>query len=598
MTGLAMIAAVIMTVFVYAAYQTARERVNRVGLARIVVRFLLGRPWHGEPLTDAGFRRPGTKALTRTGHASRFHHRPGWQRIAMRLGPALFLVLAGYGWVTDHEVTVWLLRGSLVAGAAGGVLYAERRWTARQHRKSVLYPLHVTLAQHLEKALPSRPESWLKVARDKSRVEITLPANFDANSQRMERIVTAASARLGIEAPRPKWELTGAKPMLILTAAVPPPGQVAFLDVADAIARARADELVLGIGREGRTVTVSLSGDSPHLGLSIGSGGGKSVTAELLAAQAAYRGSVVLVLDFPKLVSLPALRHLPNVAYCDSAALVHAGCVWLAHELEDRAALVRKHTDHDGIYRGPRLNRLLVICEESNALMNRLKRYWSDTRQKGDPKASPAIDGLELALLMGRQLYINLVMIGQYLTAAATGSGRDGAGRENLGVRILGRATTNNWKNLVPEHPYPGKTKRPGRVHVVTDDCRETQIVNISHAEARHLAVSGLVTACPERMPGRQHVSMQPMPPVSGPPNGGDQQVVSIGGPPVLMPPVLDGVSLSEAAGLGMLPGTLHAARKRAQRDPDHPQPIARRGRALLYDPQELTEYVEGISNV
>ena len=218
------------------------------------------------------------------------------------------------------------------------------------------------------------------------------------------------------------------------------------------------------------------------------------MTAELLAAQAAYRGATVLVLDFPKLVSLPALRGLPNVAYADSAALVHSACVWLAHELEERAELVKKYTDVDGIYRGPALFMLLVIAEESNALMNRLRHYWNDVRERGEPKRSPAIDGLELALFMGRQLHVNVAQIGQMLSVRASGSGE---ARENLGIRILGRATVNNWNVMVPEHPYPGKTARPGRVHVITDDCRETQIAAPSRREARHLAVAGISDTVP-----------------------------------------------------------------------------------------------------
>jgi hypothetical protein len=326
--------------------------------------------------------------------------------------------------------------------------------------------------------------------------------------------------------------------------------------------------------------------ESPHLGLSVGSGGGKSVCARLIGAQSAYRGATVLVLDYPKLVSLRALRGLPNVAYCDSAALVHSACVWLAHELEDRAHEVKENTDDDEVFHG-HLDRLLVICEESNALFNRLRMYWNDVRQSGDPKRSPAIDGLELALFMGRQLHVNVVQIGQMLTTRATGSGE---ARENLGIRILGRATENNWKVMVPEHPYPGKTTRPGRVHVVTDACVETQIAFATPREARTLAVAGVVTPCPKNMPGRPGVLVPARRPVLEYAEPADQGIV-LDVEPLVLDGVSDAVSLKQAVELGISQRRQGALERASTREKGFPKPVARRGNAGLYDPDALARY-------
>jgi hypothetical protein len=594
-TGAALILAVLVAVAVHAGWKTITERVHRVGLSRILVRFVRGRPWHGEPLTDAGFIRKGHKALTKTGHASRFAHRPEWQRILMRLVPLLAVVFGLYGLLYYRLFTVRAGEAATAAVAVWLGLLAWFRLRRSAHRRRYLSPLHAALAPHLKVALPAKPESWLKVAHDRSWARITLPASFDANPRTMDAIYQAASARLGMRNADPTWKLAGRKPMLVLEAAQPPPKRVILADVMDQIKAARDDELILGMAGRGKIARISLHNDSPHIGLSVSSGGGKSVTAELLAAQAAYRGAIVLILDFPKLVSLPALRHLPNVAYADSGALVHSALVWLARDLETRASLVKAHTDYDGIYRGPRLERMLVVCEESNALMDRLGKYWSDVREPGDPKRSPAIDGLELALLMGRQLYINIVQIGQFLSVRATGSG---AARENLGVRILGRATMNNWKILVPEHAYPGKTKRPGRVHVVTDSCDEVQLVKIEHREARQLATAGTVTPCPDSMPGRQRVPGPGRPPLRGPDQHGPNGTGPLTGPVVSdAVPVLDGgLSIKEAIGLGILPGTIDAERKAMQRAKTAgtwPRPIGNRGLARVWDPADLAEWVQ-----
>lgn len=246
--------------------------------------------------------------------------------------------------------------------------------------------------------------------------------------------------------------------------------------------------------------------------------------------------------------------------------------------------LVREHTDTDGVYRGPHLFRLLVIAEESNALMNRLRHYWNDVRERGDPKRSPAIDGLELALFMGRQLHVNVAQIGQMLSVRASGSGE---ARENLGIRIMGRASENNWKMMVPEHPYPGRTKRPGQVHVITDDCRETQIAGPTHREARQLAVAGVVTPCPRGMPGRSRVLAEARHPeilAPDPPRPG----IVLDVEPLVLEPVLDAVTLRQAHEMGIWAGTLESL-QRASTRPGFARPVpGRAGRAKRYRPDDL----------
>jgi len=581
------ILALVASIFLHAAYRTITGRVHREGLSLLIVRWLLGKPWHGEPLTDAGWSREGKRALTKTGHASRWAHRPQRERAAWRLGITAAVLATGYGLLFNRGVTLLALQLGAAAVLIGAGLQVWRSIRLRKHRKSRLYPLHNALTTIVRKGLPTNPEKWLAIDRgpEVRWVEITLPDEFAADSNQVKAITAAAAARLGMRNPQAKPQFTGAKPVLRLEAVEPPPKKVPLAGIREAIEAAKRHELVLGIGPAGVITVVSLALESPHLGLSVGSGGGKSWTARLIAAQAAYRGYIILILDFPKLVSLRALRGLPNVAYCDSAALVHSACVWLAHELENRATEVRDNTDDDEVFHGF-LERLLVICEESNALFNRLRHYWNDIRPPGAPKRSPAIDGLELALFMGRQLQVNVVQIGQMLTTRATGSGE---ARENLGIRLLGRATENNWKVMVPEHPYPGKTTRPGRMHVVTDTCVETQIAGVTPREARALAVAGMVTPCPRDMPGRPGV-LRPAPrPVLEYANGADQEIVLDAEPPVL-DAVSGAVSLGEAVELG-ISQRKKGALQRASTRPGFPEPVARRGNANLYDPDALARW-------
>src|SRR5215472_2828404 len=52
-------------------------------------RWLSGQAHHGHPVTDAGWFREGQRALTRTGHATRWWHLPRWKRSAHRTGGTL-----------------------------------------------------------------------------------------------------------------------------------------------------------------------------------------------------------------------------------------------------------------------------------------------------------------------------------------------------------------------------------------------------------------------------------------------------------------------------------------------------------------------------
>ena len=66
-----------------------QKRLSQHGIHALTWRFLTGHPWHGTAITDAGWLRPGVKALTRTGYAPRFHFRPRWQRTLMPPGARL-----------------------------------------------------------------------------------------------------------------------------------------------------------------------------------------------------------------------------------------------------------------------------------------------------------------------------------------------------------------------------------------------------------------------------------------------------------------------------------------------------------------------------
>ena len=115
-----------------------------------------------------------------------------------------------------------------------------------------------------------------------------------------------------------------------------------------ALDKAGPDTLVIGLGRDGKPVTISLHGDSPHLGLSMGPGAGKSVTARFLAAQMAYKGAVLLVPGRQADLAHVGAAGCRTSAYARDDDEIHAALLWLAGEVHWRNRVADKSADIEG----------------------------------------------------------------------------------------------------------------------------------------------------------------------------------------------------------------------------------------------------------
>lgn len=540
-------------------------------------RVLTGAHPDGKLRTDAGWFRPGSEPLTRTGHALRYWHRPRAHRAVINL-----LVIAGvlevaWGWIHHRTVTEDVLAAAAAAWLARGFW----RLTARRRRRTWVVPLH--LRTHEIAGIPkaAAAASWITVEVDGNAVQaayFTLPQGWPADDKDKQRLVAIASATCGLEAPEVSWRLAGPDPRLTLERSQPPPARVSLADIRDAIDRAGRDELVWGLGKKNTVVSTSLADDSPHLGLSIGSGGGKSATARALAAQRAYRGDIVLILDI-KMISHQWAKGLPNVHIARRPHEIHRALTWLGAEVDRRNEVALAGADIEGNVHSVVGPRLIVVCEELNATMRALRRYW---QQLGGEGRSPALDALDATSFMGRQVLVNLIYIGQRLSVKAIGG--DGDARENIGVLGFCRYSPSNWKMLAGDFPMPAKSLQPGRLQVVSDKVRETQCVFMSAREARALSVAGAVTPLPAGMPGAG-VAGETRAPINGPEQGFEAETKTPlrrpGGP----------MRLSEAVAEGVVSLKLGALRKASQRDKNFPARRGLDGVAGLYDAAELKEW-------
>ena len=334
--------------------------------------------------------------------------------------------------------------------------------------------------------------------------------------------------------------------------------------------------------------------DSPHVGISAGSGAGKSVTARLIATQVLYKGGIVLFLDF-KLISHHWARGLPNVAYAARPPEIHQAACWLAEEITRRNEVAMAGADIEGEVHANVGPRILVVAEELNATMGRLKAYWREVREKGDPATSPAIAAIEEGLATGRQARVNFLLIGQRLSAKATGSGNNADARENIGAIIMARYTKRTVEMLAPDRAIPAASSHVGRVQVVTATAvRETQVGFLTGREARAFATAGTVGLPRADMPfvtsagpvagAITDPAADGLETVSNPRSG---QALTVCGESVTPVPV----SLAEAVAAGIVRGTKRALQMDRWRDPAFPQPVDHRGQAQLFDAAELAAY-------
>ena len=574
-----------------------------------------GTGWHGKHVTNRGWTRPGTKALTPTGYAHRRWYLPRWQHALWRIRNTLVTVLTCAGLLFQSRRTADYLAVTAAAGAGYGAWRGRARMQEHGHRKNYVKPLHARLADTAGIPLANKPESWLEIPKDLSYAVLTWPKGAALpKPQEREAIESTAASTLGMKGAKPKWQFTGPHLKLKLTLPVPCPASVTLADVMDAIREAGVNDLILGVGQEKKITQVSLSHDSPHLALSADSGKGKSVVVRCILPQVLLRGGIGVILD-NKLVSHPWARGLPNVAYCDDIAKIHDFLEYLDGELDRRARFIRANTDIYGNLTGSPGPRMLIVLEELNLMMNRLRSYWSEllSADKSLPKdereylpaMSPAVRAMENASYIGRELKVHLLFVSQRLSAKATAGSGDV--RMNMGTRILAGYDAATWDMLVGKQvamPPPSRHRGRMQVNVKGGSLTETQIAFFTHGEARQLAETGN-----GRVPAKlRHLTVFDHPAAGAPEphdllrNAPQPPVTAIAGT-LPVQPLGNWMTIRQAREAGILPGAwstngaFRTAKHRAAKEGiPVPQVRGKKGSEAMYDAVELADFLERIT--
>lgn len=473
----------------------------------LAFRYVTGLPMFGEPSTDATFWSRGTQMVERPNvwgqrKATRWSLMPIWQRAVWRLGvPAVVLVAA---YAVDHWPTATLTVAGWFVGAGAVVMVWRVVWRVRRHHHHHHYlrPLHEVLS--LELGIEDdglRPEHWLDIPVDfkdpDARFRVFLPRTFYAGAGQDEddpmatrrgeggaggkraRVDGVVYEKLGLSASEMsvRYHTVGSQPVAEYHHISHAPTTVAVADASAAMVKAPESAPVIGLGRNGRVVSVDLDAESPHMLASMSAGGGKSVLMGGLVAQLLANGARTIILDF-KRTSQKNLKDHPYVRYCRDIADIHDELVALAEECMRRAYVIDAGGDP-----GPRL---VVLVEEQNALRDALDLHWDETGGRGK---SPAVIALNKLLYMGREPKVHVLSVAQMGTANALGGP---AARENYATRILGRATHQAWAMLAPQVPrnrIPRNTRKAGRVHVVVGgEVIETQAILWQRSDLREWA--------------------------------------------------------------------------------------------------------------
>lgn len=558
---------------------------------------LLWRVLSGYSAHECDLRRPGGCGTGRPLEhriALRWHHLPRYARS----GIALTVTATLYGLLWHRTVTLAVLAALAIATVALGTwqcVYLLRNW---RHERHYVRPLERTLMHRI----PVPPVAIeVKARRDGDcdvieGVTIEWPADTEIDEPAKQHALEAVTTRLPIEAPDPAWQLKGRNRLVAFTRSEPPPFPVSWDDVAPAVARAAANELVFGIGKKGAITTAAYS-QSPHLCIPGGSGGGKSNLAAFLLLQEMMRGSLIINLD-PKWISHLWLQDLPNVISAHDIPDLHLALVWLGKELRRRTRAAYYSANGTGRVHGSVGARIIGLAEELNYGMPDLKDYHAEMRaqDKSLPKKSPAISALQSLSVAGRASDMHEWLIAQLLTVESTGV-KDSTIRTNAGIKAMARHDPPGWAMAVGKHvPMPPPSDIPGRIQLVTaDGVRETQVPYLhlddpdpdvagkAVAWARQLAVSGIVAKIPT---GPEGVPPQLWPPsvlgqerLALPAGQGAGTPGTVPGPAALLPPM----TLSQAYAEGIYGDRKYeAVRKAIQRLAGRAPEPAERGSAGL----------------
>jgi hypothetical protein len=393
-------------------------------------------------------------------------HRAGW-RLAVPLvilAPLAALVAFGAQALVPLGVVV------LAAVVFGGyrLVRLVRYW---RHNRRVVQPLANALAMPLQTTAPEVARALhvpLDYGHKDAEVRTALPDHWQGTDPQREAVARIISHRLGGE-----WTTRVTRKPFLLVAGHPPepPRMVRFAEVADLIrTKGSIDRILMGLGTGATPIWMDFSDEIAHLGVSVGTGGGKSSFLRFIMAQLAYWGCA----DFPvldsKLVSLDGMESIPGMRVYRTTVEQWDAISAEVGEMEDRYQ--RLLADRRAAFPVT-----AMLLEEQNDAAIEWRSHWNQIRASKDPATPPVYQDVTKYMIKGRQVRKRVIGVYQMLSHSACGGIDASVMRSSYGAKALSRYSHQQWDSLTGIRPRVASSAIPGRwVVVLGNQVRHVQV--------------------------------------------------------------------------------------------------------------------------
>ncbi|MFL6115594.1 MAG: hypothetical protein ACJ786_30240 [Catenulispora sp.] len=314
-------------------------------------------------------------------------------------------------------------------------------------------------------------EYWMSIPADTraddAQVRLRLPVEYAGTDIQKAEIDHLVNTRLPGEWVS-RWHMMGGDHYAVWThkpkpkPKPEPPAWVDFFDpeIQDAIAQCERGEVVIGRDEHGRIVTEHLTGATPHWGVSVNTGGGKSAFNLMVIVQLIAQGYHIVIVDV-KRVSLSILEGVPGVhIYNDPEAPqdLRKAILWFGEEMKSRSAVLEVAPDM--YFPG-----LLCVIEEATEAQRILRAQWDEIRASKDAASDPIWQqGVMNGVNLGRQMWAHFLFVTQDFRDDTFG----GKGlRNGFALKFMGSFNAQQWKNIIGTSPAPESIAKAGRMLIV-----------------------------------------------------------------------------------------------------------------------------------
>jgi hypothetical protein len=476
--------------------------------------WITGRPLWG-PGDNATFLRDAT-VDHRGGPAERLT-RARWRRVARRWGIA-GVPLALWAFVGLWALLVYL--GTVTAVCVVlGVVYGRPWWAGREVRREFVYPVWQVASRILGERYSRRTAVRAVVlpagfGQDASEAELSVRLHLPVvplDEGQQKRLAAAVGDRLGMPDPAASWTIRGARAFVDITPKSFPPRALTYGEVRTLVVDASPSKPFVGLAAKRVPVYADLDNDGPHMGVSGGTGSGKSTLMRLVLARRVAAGVGVVVCDY-KVISHPFLRRIAKedphrVVYAMDEEEISDAILAVFAEFSRRREILKTRPEELDMFR-----EVDLVIEELNSLADMLRKWWGHERRrilaeaKANEEPTPyvpvvpeAVDALGVLVQAGRELRIHVHVVGQRLDASAISPRGGAAVRESISNRFLAGYTKATWNMLaagIPYYAFPGGP-RGIWVAAMHGTSIAFRVPPISTEEAYQLAMSGPAPAGP-----------------------------------------------------------------------------------------------------